>query len=165
LNNNCGADFVKTRQKGPSGVEIVPGERYCSYDGDADRIIYYYADEHGTFKLLDGDKIAGLCAMFLIDQVKLAGLDLDVGVVQTAYANGSSTNYLTEVLVSLVVIHQVHVSNNWSLKNVPVRCVPTGVKHLHHAAEQFDIGVYFEANGHGTVLFSLGAVDKIFEAS
>lgn len=32
--------------------------------------------------------------------------------------------------------------------------MPTGVKHLHHAAEHFDVGVYFEANGHGTVLFS-----------
>lgn len=32
--------------------------------------------------------------------------------------------------------------------------MPTGVKHLHHAAESFDVGVYFEANGHGTVLFS-----------
>lgn len=30
----------------------------------------------------------------------------------------------------------------------------TGVKHLHHAAEHYNIGVYFEANGHGTVLFS-----------
>jgi phosphoacetylglucosamine mutase len=28
------------------------------------------------------------------------------------------------------------------------------VKHLHHAALKFDIGIYFEANGHGTVLFS-----------
>jgi len=28
------------------------------------------------------------------------------------------------------------------------------VKHVHHAAKAFDIGVYFEANGHGTVLFS-----------
>jgi phosphoacetylglucosamine mutase len=35
-----------------------------------------------------------------------------------------------------------------------VTCVPTGVKHLHHAAESYDVGVYFEANGHGTVLFS-----------
>jgi phosphomannomutase len=35
-----------------------------------------------------------------------------------------------------------------------VACVPTGVKHLHHKAESFDVGVYFEANGHGTVLFS-----------
>ena len=28
---------------------------------------------------------------------------------------------------------------------------PTGVKHLHHKAQEFDLGVYFEANGHGTV--------------
>ena len=39
-------------------------------------------------------------------------------------------------------------------QNVPVACVPTGVKHLHHKAQDFDIGVYFEANGHGTVTFS-----------
>lgn len=42
----------------------------------------------------------------------------------------------------------------FGLQRLPVKCVPTGVKHLHHAAESFDIGVYFEANGHGTVLFS-----------
>ena len=30
----------------------------------------------------------------------------------------------------------------------------TGVKHLHHAAVlNFDVGIYFEANGHGTVVF------------
>jgi phosphoacetylglucosamine mutase len=34
---------------------------------------------------------------------------------------------------------------------VPVYCTKTGVKHLHHKAQEFDIGVYFEANGHGTV--------------
>ena len=33
-------------------------------------------------------------------------------------------------------------------------CTKTGVKHLHVAAEAFDVGIYFEANGHGTVLFS-----------
>ena len=32
--------------------------------------------------------------------------------------------------------------------------MPTGVKYLHHAAKDYDIGIYFEANGHGTVLFS-----------
>ena len=35
----------------------------------------------------------------------------------------------------------------------------TGVKHLHHAAKQYQIGVYFEANGHGTVLFSSEALE------
>ena len=36
-------------------------------------------------------------------------------------------------------------------QKVPVACVPTGVKHLHHKALEYDVGVYFEANGHGTV--------------
>ncbi|KAI9595712.1 hypothetical protein BDF19DRAFT_441339 [Syncephalis fuscata] len=44
---------------------------------------------------------------------------------------------------------------------VPVSCVQTGVKHLHHEAEKYDIGVYFEANGHGTVLFSPVALHAI----
>jgi phosphoacetylglucosamine mutase len=42
-----------------------------------------------------------------------------------------------------------------------VKCVPTGVKHLHHAAEHYDVGVYFEANGHGTVLFSPETQDQL----
>lgn len=46
-------------------------------------------------------------------------------------------------------------------QKIPVECVPTGVKHLHHAAESFDVGVYFEANGHGTVLFSPSASASI----
>ena len=48
-----------------------------------------------------------------------------------------------------------------TLQRLPVHCVPTGVKHLHHAAERFDIGVYFEANGHGTVLFSSGTQELL----
>ncbi|KAF7728295.1 Phosphoacetylglucosamine Mutase [Apophysomyces ossiformis] len=144
LNKNCGADFVKTQQRAPLGAKIGPGDRFCSFDGDADRIVYYYVDADNVFRLLDGDKIAGLAAMFIMELVKDAGIDtIKVGVVQTAYANGSSTNYLSKVL------------------NVPVSCVPTGVKHLHHEAEKYDIGVYFEANGHGTVLFSPDALNTI----
>ncbi|OBZ86312.1 Phosphoacetylglucosamine mutase [Choanephora cucurbitarum] len=147
LNKNCGADFVKTQQRGPHGVTLKAGERYCSFDGDADRIVFYYATEDGTFRLLDGDKIAGLAALFIAELVKEAGIEsIKVGVVQTAYANGSSTNYLTKVL------------------NVPVSCVSTGVKHLHHEAEKYDVGVYFEANGHGTVLFSPHALNTIKSA-
>lgn len=39
--------------------------------------------------------------------------------------------------------------------------LPKGVKHLHHKAVDFDIGVYFEANGHGTVIFSPKALTII----
>lgn len=38
---------------------------------------------------------------------------------------------------------------------MPVKCVPTGVKHLHREAQKADIGIYFEANGHGTVSAAL----------
>ncbi|XP_073348926.1 phosphoacetylglucosamine mutase [Pagrus major] len=143
LNHQCGADFVKVQQKAPTGIEMNPGERCCSYDGDADRIIYYYSDSKGQFHLLDGDKIATLISTFLKELLTQAGLDLQIAVVQTAYANGSSTRYLEDTM------------------KVIVRCTKTGVKHLHHAAQEFDIGVYFEANGHGTVLFSKAAEEKI----
>lgn len=41
---------------------------------------------------------------------------------------------------------------------MPVHCVKTGVKHLHHKAQEFDVGVYFEANGHGTVSTSMQCI-------
>lgn len=40
------------------------------------------------------------------------------------------------------------------LQKANVACTSTGVKHLHHKAVEYDIGIYFEANGHGTVVFS-----------
>jgi len=101
LNHQCGADYVKTQQRlPPSLVNVLqPGQRACSFDGDADRLMYYYLDERGQFHMLDGDKIAALVANFIVELVKGAGLEgkLQVGVVQTAYANGSSTKYLAEV--------------------------------------------------------------------
>lgn len=44
---------------------MKPNERCCSFDGDADRIIYYYQDATGRFHLIDGDKIATLISIFL----------------------------------------------------------------------------------------------------
>ncbi|XP_048391942.1 phosphoacetylglucosamine mutase isoform X2 [Stegostoma tigrinum] len=144
LNYLCGADFVKVQQKLPHGLlYIKTNERSCSFDGDADRIVYYYIDESGCFHLLDGDKIATLITIFLQELLVKADLDLQIAVIQTAYANGSSTRYITEVM------------------KVPVHCVNTGVKYLHHKAQEFDVGVYFEANGHGTVLFSKTAENRI----
>jgi len=35
------------------------------------------------------------------------------------------------------------------------------VKYLHHAAEKMDVGVYFEANGHGTIIFSEDTLETI----
>lgn len=140
----CGADFVKTQQRMPPASHAPPLARCASLDGDADRLVYYFNDSDGTFRLLDGDKIATLCASFIGDLAKAAGLgSMKIGVVQTAYANGASTVYITKAL------------------GLPIICTPTGVKHLHHAAMKFDCGIYFEANGHGTILFSPSALSTI----
>jgi phosphoacetylglucosamine mutase len=146
LNFDCGADYVKTNQKLPKNVtEVKQNRLYASFDGDADRLICYYHDKNDSFKLLDGDKLATLIALFFQQLFKnIPDLQLNIGVVQTAYANGSSTKYIEEGL------------------KLPVRCTPTGVKYLHHEAENFDIGVYFEANGHGTVIFKPEAEAKLF---
>jgi len=69
-----------------------------------------------------------------------------IGFVQTFYANYSSSEYLYQ-----------------NYKMDPIYAA-TGVKFLHEKAEHFDIGVYFEANGHGTVIFNesfLGKIDAL----
>lgn len=137
LNLNCGADYVKVSQNPPVGIEHVPFQRVASLDGDADRVVYYYIDDKNNMNLLDGDRIATLLASYITELLRTCEAnDLQLGLVQTAYANGASTRYITQDL------------------KVPVTCVKTGVKHLHHAALSYDIGVYFEANGHGTVVYS-----------
>ncbi len=137
----------------------------ASINGDGDQVVYFYIpDKHEdrysgpvcTLHLLDGDKIAAIFGLFIIGQLRiLAGSkssvsdvtaahkavipgnsEVKVAVVQTAYANGPSTNYTKQVL------------------HLEVASTPTGVKHLHKKAEQYDIGIYFEANGHGTILFN-----------
>lgn len=42
----------------------------------------------------------------------------------------------------------------------------TGVKYLHEKAEHYDIGIYYEANGHGTVIFAknyIGRYEAVLE--
>ncbi|KAF2274158.1 Phosphoacetylglucosamine mutase [Westerdykella ornata] len=145
LNVECGADYVKTNQRAPPSSKAGPNDRCCSLDGDADRVVYYFKDDSNVFHLLDGDRIATLVASFLGDLIRQSGLaeQITIGVVQTAYANGAATKYVEQTL------------------KLKVDCTPTGVKYLHHAAEKLDIGVYFEANGHGTVIFSHETLEAI----
>lgn len=144
LNEKCGADYVKLKQCAPDGMEIYPGDKCITFDGDADRVMYFYLDKE-KFHLVDGDKISTLITGYFKEKLDKAGIVLSrgLGIVQTAYANGSATTYVQDKL------------------GVPVACAKTGVKHVHHKAQDFDIGVYFEANGHGTVLFSEEALSKI----
>jgi phosphoacetylglucosamine mutase len=71
----------------------------ASIDGDADRIVFF-STTSTTFTMMDGDKIAVLICEFFQELLEqLYALDptlpqLTLGVVQTAYANGASTQYL-----------------------------------------------------------------------
>lgn len=145
LNERCGADYVKLYQCAPDGMDMSLGDRCVTFDGDADRVLYFYCDKDKKFHLLDGDRIATLIVGYLKEKLDKTGIVLErgLGIVQTAYANGNSTTYAEKTL------------------GVPVACTKTGVKHVHHKAEEFDIGVYFEANGHGTALFTSDVVTKL----
>jgi len=76
-------------------------EKGASLDGDADRVMYFYSDVNNSppFRILDGDKILTLIAVHLNSMIKKCELDLNVGVVQTAYANGSSTKFLSAQVI------------------------------------------------------------------
>lgn len=58
------------------------------------------------FHLLDGDKIAILIASYVKQLLSVSGLSdsIALGLVQTAYANGASTDYISQKLVSIVVL-------------------------------------------------------------
>ncbi|KAK3012307.1 hypothetical protein RJ639_012855 [Escallonia herrerae] len=123
------------------------GVACASLDGDADQLVYFtvLSNSDGRINLVDGDKMLSLFALFINEQLSILNeakdenVDKDnktrVGVVQTAYANGASTDFLKQLGIEVVF-------------------TPTGVKYLHEKAAEYDIGIYFEANGHGTVLFS-----------
>jgi phosphoacetylglucosamine mutase len=136
LNVDCGAEHVQKALLLPANVVAGDAGCFASLDGDADRIVFFAAAPNGLL-LCDGDKIACLIASFVREQIRLLPAlgGVRVGVVQTAYANGSAARYVRDVL------------------GVALAVVKTGVKYLHHQALVYDVGVYFEANGHGTVLF------------
>lgn len=147
LNESCGADFVQKEKVlplgfGPEDIDV----RCASFDGDADRLVYFRITSPGntTIDLVDGDKILSLFVLFIREQLDAINgkdnqenkvLPTRFGVVQTAYANGASTEFLKNL-------------------GLEVAFTSTGVKYLHKKALEYDIGIYFEANGHGTVLFS-----------
>lgn len=150
LNHLCGADYVQKEKTFPTGFsDVEEGQRCASLDGDADRVVFFTKLDN-KFVLFDGDKIAALAAIHIKDILSLNKKfedELTVGVVQTAYANGASTDFIRNVL------------------QIPVSITSTGVKHLHEEAKKYDFGIYFEANGHGTIVVQSKHIGKFREMS
>ncbi|KAK1262066.1 Phosphoacetylglucosamine mutase [Acorus gramineus] len=163
LNEKVGADYVQKEKFAPLGFGphdagtrlwirylnasyMMTFEKCASLDGDADRLVYFRVlpTDGRSVDLVDGDKILSLFALFIKEQLTILNKEnenessefpVKLGIVQTAYANGASTEYLKQLGLDVVF-------------------TPTGVKYLHEKALENDIGIYFEANGHGTILFS-----------
>lgn len=103
---------MKVSQSLPIGLpELAPYTRCVSIDGDADRVVYFFVDDAGQCNLLDGDRIATLYALYLIELIRKCKLDLNLGIVQTAYANGASTDFIENELVR----HSSYFSNVWAM--------------------------------------------------
>ena len=155
LNNNCGAEYTHKERKYPLNKE----EQYpnviknLSFDGDVDRIIYYIYNKEikENIKLIDGDRLIVLYSTVLNYFIKMLSKNLQdqfyqnikIGIITTAYANGALMKYIEE-----------------NLKGLNLDLAKTGVKYLHSKARNYDIAVYFEANGHGTIYCNEKLIDK-----
>ncbi|KAG8502493.1 hypothetical protein CXB51_000134 [Gossypium anomalum] len=135
FNDGVGADYVQKEKVVPRGIGSNDvGLRCASLDGDADHFVYFSVSTNSSrkFDLVDGDKMLSLFALFIKDQPRNLAKDGNekpnnnsqarLGVVQTAYANGASADYLKQLGLEVIF-------------------TPTGVKHLHEKAAQFDIGI------------------------
>lgn len=130
LNNNCGSDDVVSKNKFPKLYDNTKEENrlYASLDGDADRCVFYYESDY-QFYLLNGDHISALYILFL------KKYDYVVHYIHTSYTNHG----LIELLQSL---------------GVKTITTPTGVKHLQKESHYYNLSVYFESNGHGSIHYS-----------
>jgi phosphoacetylglucosamine mutase len=137
LNYLCGSDFVLTTNHLPTNTTYFNGLIAC-FDGDADRIIFINK-YNNNFSILDGDYISALICLYLTQ----INCEFNICIVHTAYSNNAFIDYIKSIN-----------------KNIIFRCTPTGVKHLHAEAKKYDIGIYFETNGHGTVLATNNVLSK-----
>ncbi len=73
---------------------------------------------------------------------KLNVKELDMVIVVTNYSNQALVEYIRNLGLKVII-------------------TPTGVKYTHATAIKHDIGIYYEANGHGTVFMKNKFLKKI----
>ena len=143
LNEDCGAEFVQKDVKYPLNFEKhgLAGGKCASFDGDADRLIYFYKSEiegqQETPIVVDGDKQFALILMYIKGLLEKLGISdqsqLSHVFVQTAYVNSRATRFIKE-------------------RGINNELCPTGVKNAHPIVLKYDIGANDEPNGHGTIV-------------
>jgi phosphomannomutase len=103
LNHKCGSDYVQTARQWPQSVS--PSRSLCcSFDGDGDRIVFYFARERGEdgggatgrgLFLLDGDYVAALVAWYAKRVVAELGLNENIHIGEASgFIEGRSNVYV-----------------------------------------------------------------------
>lgn len=146
LNNKCGADYVLHHYKNLPAI-YPNGSLVASLDGDGDRLVLSYSTNHvdkpRKSYLFDGNKI---CALYLYYLAFLSQHDtfffskIRIGIIHTAYTNSAFVSYVNKLQEQ-----NLHLNLNL-IKTTP------GMENLHKVADNYEIGIYFEANGHGNIL-------------
>ena len=151
----------------------------ASCDGDADRVIFYSYDKR-NFNVMSGDHLSMLVLKYVIDTIKnLVSLTdefrydvcsyhhnqtnkqymeiftknpIRIAIVHTGYSNGGFIRKVDEEILDM----KLFMSNfEWSnMVEINRIVTPTGVKNLINEAKKYDIGIYFEQNGHGSVIIN-----------
>ncbi|RJP56377.1 MAG: hypothetical protein C4541_12475 [Candidatus Auribacter fodinae] len=166
INDRVGAEYIhKSLSKDiasgkglPQWIQDRIGEVIGTLDGDADRNLLFRVNEVGELEVIDGDKFAALKVAVLQKYIKEAGLDADfqVGVAQTVLANMGSKKFFES-------------------HSVPVMKTKVGDKYVREAATQWalgdgkdmpahGVGVYYEAAGHGSMIFSNEFIEAVKQA-
>ena len=136
VNLKCGADYVQKNNILPnilSNIKDLNNKIFVSLDGDADRFIYYYINKDNKLHILDGDNILLLFSKYIKDLINHYNLNENIHIIITNYTNDKIKEYLEQ---NNFIIHKTK----------------TGVKNLHKEAKKYPISIYFETNGHGTIL-------------
>uniref|UniRef100_A0A3B0MSN3 Phosphoacetylglucosamine mutase n=1 Tax=Theileria annulata TaxID=5874 RepID=A0A3B0MSN3_THEAN len=157
LNYKCGASYVYSTSCFPQALKksfnIYFNKRFCCFDGDADRVLYYIpcdpvpnANGEYTVLQLHGDRLLIVTMMLLWTFLANHKKKLTVGIFQTRYSNGSSVNYI-DALIDRYSSENKNVSWKHEYFN-------SGLKNAEKLAEKYDISVYYETNGHGNVVYN-----------
>ena len=156
INKQVGAEYIhKKLAKDIAAGNPLPqwlndnkGIVLGTLDGDADRNLMFRLNENNELEVIDGDKFAALKVKVLQKYMEEAGLDskFQVGVAQTVLANmGSSAFY----------------------KRTGITPMETAVgdKYVREAAVNWikdkGVAVYYEAAGHGAIVFSDEYIDAV----
>ncbi|ORM40282.1 Phosphoacetylglucosamine mutase [Babesia sp. Xinjiang] len=154
LNNGCGTHYVFSTMKPPASVErhitIYEGQWFCSLDGDADRLIYFKPHKR-SIRLIDGVRLLVVKMKFL--RFALKGWNnckeecITVGVLLNHYTNGGAINYIKGLISEWNTLDS---RVKWAIEFCRV-----GVKNMQAKAQGYHISIFYEANGHGNILFNI----------